>query len=251
MADASNTGTLTVHIKGFPQPIKFEDWVHDRYFSTTEMEGGDTAAAQLFVGAQGDTISGGSRALTVADTNLQRTGSTGLPAGYEMLVYSIQIGVVREWGTHGTPSQLLSDATHASRPAAVGGNGPSAAGFGGVMFDFLVKVFHQFLVNNKAQSEGPVDKYPQGGGIHLVTLQTSQEVASNGIPSPRDQTAFVLPIWLKEQIGFKAVLTLAAQLGTAAVAPFYIDWTALAGGADHLGFDVRETIEGLVKRPVT
>ena len=92
----------------------------------------------------------------------------------------------------------------------------------------------------------------------MFATTTSLENANNGVPSPRDQSAFVLPIWLRPNIAYVGVLAPQAALGiggaTAASGPpfatveGYFDWTGIP--ATNLGFDVRETLEGLLKRPV-
>ena len=63
---------------------------------------------------------------------------------------------------------------------------------------------------------------------------TNLENANNGLPSPRDQSAFVLPIWLRPNIAYVALFAPQATLGIggASVAigpPFptvegYFDW---------------------------
>jgi hypothetical protein len=260
----ANTGTLTVRVRGVPFPIEFADWTHDRLYHTVEFEGSDAQEIQVFIGAAGSPIPGGSRVLTIVDTNIPRSGDTGLQEGWEMLIYSIQIEVVREMGRNAAQQSFsLQDittaggATQFSRNTHVGGYDPINAS-GGVLFDFLRKVYHRFQVNQKVQSEGPVEKYPQGSGISVFGVTTGLEVANNGVPSPRDQSAFVLPIWLRPNIAYVGKLAPQAALGIGGPAaamgpPFatvggYFDWTGIP--ATNLGFDVRETLEGLLKRPV-
>ena len=262
---AESTGTLTVRIRGVPFPIQFADWTHDRLFHTVEFEGGDSQEIQVFIGALGSQIPGGSRVLTEVDTNIPRSGDTGLQEGWEALVYSIQLQIVREMGRN-TAAQAfaLQDQTNAagsavqfSRNTHVGGYDPANT-VGGVLFDFMRKVFHRFTVNQKRQSEGPVEKYPQGSGLSVVGTTTALEVANNGVPSPRDQSAFVLPIHIKPNIAYVGQLRPQSPLGiggtlAAAGPPFptiegYLDWTNIP--ATNMGFDVRETLEGLIKRPV-
>jgi len=256
-----NRGTLAVRVRGVPFPIEFADWTHDRLFHTVEFEGGDSNEQIAFIGGIGSPIPGGSRTLTEVDTNIPRSGDTGLQEGWEMLIYSIQIEVVREMGRVSAANAFqLQDSTTAataqwSRPAHVGGYDPSIVS-GGVLFDFMRKTYHRFQVNQKVQSEGVIEEYPSGSGIHVFGTTTSLEVAQNGPPSPRDQSAFVLPIWLRPNIAYTAKLKPAATLGivgTGATTPFptvegYFDWTAIP--ATNLGFDCRETLEGLLKRPV-
>lgn len=256
---SQSRGTLTVRVRGVPFPIEFADWTHDRLFHTVEFEGGDAQEILVFIGGVGSPIPGGSRVLTEVDTNIPRSGDTGLQEGWEMLIYSIQIEITREMGrTDAGAAFAMQDAgaTQLSRPVHVGGYDPAVTS-GGVLFDFMRKTLHRFMVNQKVQSEGPVEEYPQGSGISVFGTTTSLEVAGNGPASPRDQSAFVLPIWLRPNIGYVGKLRPQAALGITSGGAFvspgfiqgYADWTDLP--ATHLGFDVRETLEGLLKRPVT
>jgi hypothetical protein len=258
-------GTLTVRIKGVPFPIQFSDWTHDRLYHTVEFEGGDSQEIDVFIGGLGAQIPGGSRVLTEVDTNIPRSGDTGLQDGWEALVYSIQLQVVREMGRNGNQQAFaLQDVVNTapaaiqfSRNAHLGGYDPANTA-GGVLFDFSRKMFHRFSVNQKRQSEGPFEKYPQGSGQSVFGTTTSLEVANNGAPSPRDQSAFVLPIHIKPNIAYVGQLRPQAPLGLGgAIAnvgpPFptvngYYDWTGIL--ASNLGMDIRETLEGLIKRPV-
>lgn len=246
-----NQGTLAIRVRGVPFPIVFADWTHDRLYHTVEFEGLDAVELLAFSGARGQPIPGGTRTLTDVDTNLVRSGDTGLQEGWEALVYSIQIEVTREMGTTAAAFALQdTNGTQLSRPAHTGGYDPAYTA-GGVMFDFLRKMFFRFEVNQKVKSEGPAAEYPQGSGIYVNGTTTALEVASNGIPSPRDQSAFVLPIWIRPQINYRGVLRPSAALGVTGVAGTvtgYADWTGLS--AARMGFDVRVTLEGLIRRPV-
>jgi hypothetical protein len=246
-------------VRGVPFPIEFADWTHDRLFHTVEFEGTDAQEILTFIGGIGSPIPGGSRILTEVDTNIPRSGDTGLQEGWEMLIYSIQIEVIREMArNNATQSAFTMQDTalmQLSRPAHVGGYDPAVTS-GGVLFDFMRKTFHRFTVNQKVQSEGPVEEYPQGSGIHVFGTTTSLEVANNGPPSPRDQAAFVLPIWLRPNIAYTGKLRPQAALGIggapAGTVEGYFDWStgATLAATTNMGFDVRETLEGLLKRPV-
>jgi hypothetical protein len=181
-----------------------------------------------------------------------------------MLIYSIQIEVTREMirSQIGQQAFSLQDTIgkQLSRPVHVGGYDPATSLGGGVLFDFLRKTFHRFSVNQKVQSEGPTVKYPTGPNIHVFATTTDVEVATSSVPSPRDQLAFVLPIWLRPNIAYVALLKPNATLGIGGtpVAPFgniipdegYANWSNFANADAHAGFDVRVTLEGLLKRPV-
>lgn len=248
-----NQGTLAIRVRGVPFPIVFADWTHDRLYHTVEFEGLDSIELLSFSGARGQPIPGGSRTLTDIDTNLVRSGDTGLQDGWEALVYSIQIEVTREMGRTAAPGSFAlqdTSTSQLSRPPHVGGYDPAYTA-GGVMFDFLRKTFFRFEVNQKVKSEGPVAEYPQGSGISVFGTTTSLEVAGNGLPSPRDQSAFVLPIWIRPQINYRGILRPSSALGVAgtpAAITGYADWTGLPSTV--MGFDVRVTLEGLIRRPV-
>ena len=246
MADQAQ-GTLTVRVPGYPTPIQFADWTHDRLFHTIQMTNGNTLEVQAFVGGKGSPIPGGTRPLSPVDTNLPKSGDNGLPEGWEALVYNIELQMVREFETTavGANVNLLDSATQFSRPAHVGGGDPSVVN-GGALFDFLRKTYALFEVNGKLKSGGPAEKYPQGSGISVFGTTTDLEVANNGIPSPRDAAAFVLPIWLRANIAY--VMKLQPQAAIGDFAP--VDWAGF-GGTPGYGFDIRVTLRGLLKRPVT
>ncbi|OHD23637.1 MAG: hypothetical protein A2Y38_01410 [Spirochaetes bacterium GWB1_59_5] len=260
----ANAGTLMIRVRGVPFPIEFADWTHDRLYHTVEFEGTDAQEIQTFIGASGSPIPGGSRVLTPVDTNIPRSGDTGLQEGWEMLIYSIQLEVTREMARNAAQQAFaLGDVTNVggaqqfSRNVHVGGYDPANV-VGGVLFDFLRKTYHRFQVNQKVQSEGSVEKYPQGSGMSVFGTSTALEIANNGVPSPRDQGAFVLPIWLRPNIAYVGKLAPQAALGmggaSAAVGPpfatvqGYFDWSGIP--ATNMGFDVKETLEGLLRRPV-
>jgi hypothetical protein len=103
-------------------------------------------------------------------------------------------------------------------------------------------------VNQKVKSEGPAVNYPQGVGISVFGTTTDLEVANNGIPSPRDARAFVLPVWIQPNIAFVMKLRPQVALGNSALPLGYPDWSNITAVA--LGFDIRVRLVGLVKRPV-
>jgi hypothetical protein len=245
MADQAQ-GTLTVRVPGYPTPIQFADWTHDRLFHTVQFDNGDTLELQAFIGGVGSPIPGGTRPLSLVDTNLPKSGDNGLPEGWEALIYNIEVQMVREFEATAVAANitLLDTNTQFSRPPHVGGGEPGVVN-GGALFDFLRKTFVRFEVNAKRKSEGPVEKYPQGSGISVFGTTTDLEVANNGIPSPRDAAAFVLPIWLRANISYVCRLLPQAAIGD--IAP--IDWAGF-GGTPGYGFDVRVTLRGLIKRPV-
>ena len=244
---ASNTGTLTVRIPGYPQPIQFGDWTHGDLYHTVQQAQGNTNEIQAFIGAEGSPIPNGTRPLTKVDTNIPRSGDNGLSEGWEALIYSLQIQPIREWATTNANIVLNDVAGQRSRPIHVGGNDPNFLA-GGVLFDFLRKTYVRFTVNQKVQAEAPAEKFPQGSGISAFSTNTDFEVANNGQASPRDARIFVLPIWLRPNIAFVCKLAPQVALGDQ-IGATYVDWSGLV--ATNMGFDTRVTLVGLLKRPVT
>lgn len=244
-----NTGTLTVKIPGFPQPISFADWTHDNLYHTVELQGGDTNEVQAFIGAQGSPIPGGTRVLTEVDTNIPRSGDNGLSEGWEALIYSIQLEPVREIARSAGAFTLEDGGAQLSRPVHVGGGDPAYLA-GGELFDMLRKIYVKFTVNQKVKSEGPGVNYPQGAGIHVFGTSTDLEVASNGIVSPRDARAFVLPVWIQPNIAFVAKMRPQVALGNGVAAPWYTDWAQPTFTSVAIGMDWRVRLVGLIKRPV-
>jgi len=247
---ADSTGTLTVRVPGFPNPIQFADWTHDNLYHTVQFQQGNTNAVQAFTGAPGSAIPNGQRVLTLVDTNIPRSGDNGLSEGWEMLVYSIGIQPAREWATNAPPAQLvdgvLAGTGQLSRPVHLGGGDPAVTS-GGILFDFLRKTYVKFTVNQKVQSEAPAEKYPQGSGMHVFATTTDIEIANNGRESPADARVFVLPIWLRANIAYTCILS-----PQVAYEPAPTNWaTTLTTSLPILGFDVRVTLNGLLKRPVT
>jgi len=244
---ADSKGTLTVRVPGFPNPIQFADWTHDNLYHTIQLAAGNGNAVQAFIGSAGNAIPNGTRPLTLADTNIPRSGDNGLSEGWEMLIYSIAIQPVREWATT-NPNPTLQDVTNVSmsRPIHVGGADPSVLS-GGILFDFLRKTYVRFTVNQKVQSEGPAEKYPQGSGMHVFATTTDIEVANNGRESPADARVLVLPIWLRANIAYSCILTPTVPYEQTLLT----NWAPAAMVNPTLGFDVRVTLNGLLKRPVT
>ena len=221
--------TLTIRVPGTPFPIKFQDWVHDRVYATLEFANADATTLDVFSAGPGQIIPGGGRTLTHVDTNLTRAGTSGLDPGNQMLVYSIQTFIKAMGYTAGTAA--LTDMR--AQPTLA------------LWHDAQDKIFFEFKYNQKRRSAGLLTRYPQGGGIHVVTNTTGQEIASNGIPSPRDAVAFVMPLWLKPNIGFNGYFEPVVALDVDDT--FVYDGTSYTAGY----FDLQVSLEGLKQVPVT
>ena len=84
--------------------------------------------------------------------------------------------------------------------------------------------------------------YPQGQGISVFSTNPTFELANNGIPSPRDRNALVLPIPLRDGLSYGMFFT--------PVAAPVINQVATDGGPNLTNADIRATAWGLIKRGV-
>lgn len=225
----SDGSTLEIRVPGTPFPIKFQDWVHDRVFATMEFSNGDTTTLDVFTSGPGQAIPGGTRTLTHADTNLTRPGSNGLDPGNQMLAYALKVMIKAMGNTVGAAPAMTDQRAQ-----------PVLA----LWHDFQDKIFMEFRYNQKRRTGGLLTRYPQGGGLHVVTQVTGQEIVTNGPPSPRDQVAFVMPLWLKPNIGISCTLEPVSALD--------IDDAFVYDGVTYTAnyADVQVELEGLVQKPV-
>jgi len=213
--------------------IALVDWIDDRYFSTIQLVNAQATPLEAFNVPLSQQIAGGTRPMTAVDTNIPRAGSNGLPQAYEMLIFSIQTELVR-----------------AVRPPT-GLTQPVLGDGAGALSD-LVRPETLFQINRlvaitmkyreKVYAEGVMTDFPQGHGYSLFSTASDFSVGQNGIVSPRDRNAMVLPVRLQENLSFKVSWSPAAALGVAQPA---------SDGGAVLGFvDGKTTFSGLIKRPV-
>jgi hypothetical protein len=223
--------TLEIKIPGLGVPVKFADWVHDRLFGTMQLSNGTTVVLDAFASGPGQIIQGGGRGLTHVDTNLTRAGTNGLQSGYEAIIYSIQ-AEVKDVGfaAGGVAAAALLD--------------PRVEASVAQLHDLYTKGFCSMSYNQKNVAEGRLPVFPQGHGMYVVSNVTGQEVALNGLPSPRDQVALVMPVWLKPNIGFSFFFE--------PVVALTITQAFAYGGVNYVAnyLDLQVTLEGLIKRPV-
>jgi hypothetical protein len=71
------------------------------------------------------------------------------------------------------------------------------------------------------------------------------EIAHNGVPSPRDQLAFVMPLWLRENISFNMFLQPVVALTQ--------NWAFVYAGVNYTQSytEVMCELEGLIQKPVS
>jgi hypothetical protein len=230
MATTNEAATLTIRVPGSPFPIAFQDWIHDRKFASCQFNNGWTTRIDVFGSGPGQAIPGGTRMLNANDTNLDRQGTSGLSPGNEALVYAIK---------------LTQKALGFNAGAAVGPGDPRVPAMTASLFDLNDKLQVDFQYNRKTRSEGVFCNYPSGKGIYTQSVVTGQEVVHNGVPSPRDQLAFVMPLWLRENIGFNLFLTPVVAL----VQNWAFVYAAQQFAESYC--EVHAELEGLIQKPVS
>jgi hypothetical protein len=171
------------------ETVAVGDWIDDKHWTTVELENGDNTTLEAFAAGRSTQITGGNRTMTLVDTNVPRSGTNGLPKSWRFMVYGWAMEVVR-----------------ACRPDQ-GETSPRLASFSDpvdfrTLFELIRRTFTKYTYNDKMYTEGLIEDYPQGHGISLFTTQTTTELANNGIPSPRDRIALILPVDEREEIGY-------------------------------------------------
>jgi len=172
---AETTGTLTIKVPGFPEPLTFGDWVHDALWGTISVPTAQTAplrGLQATVSQQKPGAAAGTL-LTDRETNLPGPGNSGLPSAWALLVYSIQIVIAP--GTNLAIADLRN--LH------------------------LVTLF-KFFISTKAYSEGPLYRFPAAGGIEGFTTNNATQWLNNSGSTPGSRRAFVIPHYLKPDVSF-------------------------------------------------
>lgn len=213
--------------------IALADWIDDRYFGVVQLSNGQATPVEAFSAGRSQQIPGGTRSMTNVDTNIPRAGSNGLPQAYEMLIFSIGLKMVR----------ACRPQTGQSQPVIADGSGAlSDPLILNTMFQIDRVLYSEFKYREKTYAEGVFQDFPQGHGFNVFSTNSAFELAQNGIPSPRDKNAMVLPIRLQENLAFKMVFSPAAALAIAQPA---------SDGGTNLSFvDLKTYLYGLIKRPV-
>jgi len=213
--------------------IALVDWVDDRLFATIQMANAQATPLEAFSAALSNQIPGGQRPMTAVDTNVPRAGSNGLPQAYEMLIFSIQCEIQRACRPPtGTVQPVLADGAGAlSDPARLA-----------TLFQVNRLLAVTMKYREKVYAEGIMVDFPQGHGFQVFATASDYDLAQNGITSPRDRNAMVLPVRLQEGLAYKVIYSPGAALGIAQPA---------SDGGAVLGFvDIRTVFSGLIKRPV-
>lgn len=208
--------------------IALADWIDDKLYGSLELENGQTESIEAFSNGRSQPIPGGTRPQTRVDTNIPRNGDSGLPKDWEMLVYGWGIKLSRAFG--GADAGVTRTLGAQSDPVTLA-----------TMFDIDRKVYFEYQYNSKAYTNGVMEDYPQGHGYTVFSTNAAFEVAQNGVPSPRDRVALVLPVHERENLGYKGVFQPEAQLAIAQ--PSSVSGT-------HSLVDLKLYKYGLIKRTV-
>lgn len=224
-------GTTTITMPD-GQTVALSDWIDDKLYGTIQLINGQNNQIIAFSNGRSQPIPGGTRIQTRVDTNIPRGGETGLPKDWEMLVYGWGIKLVRAMRADNNGNIVLPD-----------GNGALSDPVSQRTYFNIDRVtFFEYRYNDKQYTQGVIQDYPQGGGISLVTTNAAREQVTNGLPSPRDRVALVLPVHERENLSFQGVFQPEAALAIAQPA------SDAGANLDHV--DVKLYKWGLIKRTV-
>lgn len=225
-------GTTTITMEN-GQTMQISDWIDDKLYSTVQINNG-VAPVEAFSAGRSQQIPGGTRTSTRVDTNIPRPGSAGLNKDWEMYVYGVGLKLVR----------VCRPPTGQSQPVLADGNGalsdpPTLR----TLFNIDRVTFLEYSYNGKVYSNGVMQDYPQGHGFNVFSTNSAFELAQNGVPSPRDRNALVLPVWMRENLGYTFSFQPEASI--------QISQPASDGGAALTFADVKVYFYGLIRRNVT
>lgn len=224
-------GTTTITLPD-GTTVALSDWIDDKLYGTVELTHGQNNQVIAFSNGRSQPIPGGTRVQTRVDTNIPRNGDTGLPKDWEMLVYGWGLKLVRAMRPNNNGQVTLADTNGAlSDPVSQR-----------TYFNIDRVLFFEYRYNDKQYSQGVIQDYPQGGGANLVTTNAAREQVTNGIPSPRDRVALVLPVHMRENLSYQGILQPEAALVIAQPA------SDGQGNLDHV--DIKLYDFGMVKRTV-
>jgi hypothetical protein len=228
---APGTSTLTL---ADGTSIALSDWIDDKFYGSVQLSNAFNQLIEAFSTGRSQAIPGGARNQARVDTNIPRQGENGLPKDWEMLVFGIGIQPTRCMRpiTGNTTTPVLADGSGAlSDPVSLR-----------AWFGMERVVYLEYIYNSKAYTQGVMGDYPQGSGTQVFSTNSNIELANNGVPSPRDRAALVLPIHERENLGYKMTF----QPDAAPV----LSVPASDGGTALTFMDVKIKKFGLIKRTV-
>lgn len=212
--------------------VALADWIDDKLYGTVQLQTGQSTPVEAFSSGRSQAIPGGARVQTRVDTNIPRNGDSGLPKDWEMLVYGWGLKMTRVMRANAAGNIVLADdGVSLSDPARLN-----------TLFQVDRVTFLAYEYNAKIYTSGVMQDYPQGHGFNVFSTNTSFELAQNGIPSPRDRVALVLPVHERENLGYKMQFQPEAAL--------VIAQPASDGGVVLSFVDIKTYKYGLIKRTV-
>jgi len=224
-------GTTTISLAD-GTTIALADWIDDKLYGSVELVAGQNNQVIAFSNGRSQPIPGGTRIQTRVDTNVPRNGETGLPKDWEMLVFA--------WGWKLTRAMRANNNNQVVLPD---GNGAFSDPVSQRTFFEIDRVtFFEYRYNDKQYTQGTMQEYPQGHGMGLVTTNPAREQVSNGVPSPRDRLALILPVHERENLSYQGILQPEAALVIAQPA------SDAGANLDHV--DAKLYKYGLIKRTV-
>jgi len=224
-------GTTTITLPD-GTTVALSDWIDDKLYGTVQLNNGQTNEIIAFSNGRSQPIPGGTRIQTRADTNIPRNGETGLPKDWEMLVYGWSWQFIRAMRPNAAGQVVLGDDGVAlSDPVDQR-----------TFFGVNRVTFFEYRYNDKQYTQGTMEEYPQGHGLNLVTTNAAREQVTNGVPSPRDRVALVLPVHERENLSFQGKLQ--------PEAPLPISQAASDAGANLTFVDAKLRKLGMIKRTV-
>lgn len=220
--------------------IALQDWIDDKHYGVGQLQSGSSSVIQLFSAGRSQQIPGGQsgRTLNKVDTNIPRSGDNGLQKDWEGLWYGLGLQISRvSRPPTGQSQPIFPDASQGGAAGAF--SDPASLR---TMFNLDRILAFDYQYNGKSYSQGVLTQYPQGYGFNLVATTSATELAQNGVPSPRDRVAMVLPIHERENLSYTMVIEPQANI--------FIGQPASDSGATLTFADIKCIKSGLIKRPV-
>lgn len=241
MADAVGVapGTSTIQLPD-GTAIALQDWIDDKHYGVGQFQNGSSSLVQIFAAGRSQQIPGGQsgRTLNKCDTNIPRSGENGLQKDWEGLWYGLSVSCERvSRPPTGQSQPIFPDADEGGAAGALS-DPPSLR----TLWKLNRILAFDYQYNGKSYSQGLMQDYPTGNGLSLVATTSATELAQNGVPSPRDRVAMVLPVHERENLSYSLVVEPQCNIA--------ISQPASDSGVTLTFADVKCRKMGLIKRPV-
>jgi len=224
-------GLDVVNVPGQMQ-YDINDYGHYALFSThAGIWSNKSQDSKAFTYVEGENIPGtANRQATALDTNLKSVVG-GLGYQEEMLVFSIMVEF---------PQKPLEQ-----NPNSPEGLDPNILLLAD-MQTVVENTLFEFKVTEKVYNEGPLTRYPFGGGIYAVSAVNNHELVNNGSPEHRAQKPLALPIHLQSLESFRSVM----RFPYGSVGSLWNVWEVDGEEYTKVGYDFRVWLDGIRRRIV-